>query len=85
MKTDAVRDENVAEYLDMEGAAALMGVSKETVKPMFKAWKESGGKVGIPHAIFGAKLVRTTREDVRRFYENQKKNTAARGGRGGAE
>jgi hypothetical protein len=68
-----VNAEREEEYLDTDGAAKLLGVSAETVKPLLKAWRESGGKVGLPHAVIGIKLIRTTREDVRRFYEAQKK------------
>lgn len=71
-------DTDAQEYLDTAGAAKLLGVSPETVKPLLKAWRRSGGKVGLPHAVIGAKLIRTTREDVRRFYEAQKKNTAGK-------
>jgi transposase len=64
------------EYLDADGVAELLGVSTQTVRPMLNAWRESGGKVGLPHAVIGSKLIRTTREDVRRYYEGQKKATA---------
>lgn len=63
-------------YLDTDGIATLLGVSPETVKPLLKTWRQTGGKAGIPHALIGSKLIRSTREDVRKFYENQKAKTA---------
>lgn len=77
MKSEMSETQAEAVYLDTDGAAKLLGVSPETVKPLLKAWRESNGKVGLPHAVIGCKLIRTTREDVRRYYEAQKKRTGS--------
>ena len=65
-----------AEFLDVDGAAQLLQVGPAMVRELFRQWKTTCGKVGIPHVMVGSKLARTTREDVRRWYEETKKRSA---------
>lgn len=64
-----------SEYLDVDGAAKALDCSAQTIRPLLEQWRRSGGRTGLPHARIG-RLIRTTREDIRRYYEAQKKVTA---------
>lgn len=70
----------VKEYLDVEGAAEVLDVGEATARNLMNQFHESCGKNGIPNVRVGEKLLRTTREDIRKWYENQKRAhmTAAR-------
>ena len=69
-----------AEYLDVQAAARQLGVGAGIARSLFNQWHESGGKTGIANVRVGEKLMRTTREDIRKWYEAQKRaaNIAAK-------
>ena len=69
----------MSEFLDVKGAAAALGVGERTIYDLCKEWRESMGKRGIPHVMIGGKTIRTTIEDVRKWYEGQKRAVARDG------
>lgn len=69
----AEKKEAEGDFLDVADAARILKVGEGTILELFRQWRDSLGKTGIPHVVVGVKCARTTREDIRRWYEAKKK------------
>jgi len=65
-------------YLDVKGAAERLQVGQRTVYQICQEWRESMGKTGLAHIMIGGKSIRTSEDDIKRWYEQQKKLAVGR-------